>query len=92
MKRLPLLIGIAYPVLLFFVLYVVSSRDPFGIFDELYLMATGVGLPAAVLTLSFIAIRRTDGAVWVPFILLALWVAAMTLLHFWVVAQIAAGV
>lgn len=92
MKRLPLMIGIAYPVILFGVLYFVSSRDPFAIFDEFYLMATGVALPAAVLTLSFIALRRTKGAFWVPFIVLCLWVAAVTVGHFWVIAQIAGGV
>ncbi len=92
MKRLPLFIGFAYPLFLFGVLYFVSSRDPFAIFDEFYLMATGVALPAGVLTLSFIILRRTNGAFWVPFILLCLWIGAVTIAHFWVVAQIAGGV
>ena len=91
MKRLPLLIGIAYPLVLFAILYVVFSRDPFAIFDEFYLMATGVALPATVLTLSVIVLRRIEGAFWVPMILLALWIGAVTIAHFWVVAQIAGG-
>ena len=92
MKRLPLLIGVAYPIILFGVLSVVSTRDPFGIFDETYLMATGVALPAVVMTLAVILLRRRDGATWLPAILLSLWVIAVTIAHFWVVGQLAAGV
>lgn len=91
-KRLPLLIGVAYAVILFGILYVVANGDPFAIFDEGYLMATGVALPALVLTLSAIVLRRREGAFWLPMILLAIWVCAVTLMHFWVVALIAGGV
>lgn len=92
MKRLPWIIGIGYPILLFGILYLVASGDPFAIFDDTYLMGTGVLLPAIVLTASFMIIRRTGERFWGPAIVLGLWVAAMTLAHFWVVAQIAGGV
>ena len=92
MRRLPLFIGIAYPIVLFGILYVVLNRDPFGIFDEGYLLLTGVVLPVTVLTLSAMIIRRAADRFWLPMIALAVWVGAVTMAHFWIVAQIAAGV
>ncbi len=92
MKRLPLLVGIGYPIVLFGILALVASRDAFAIFDDTYLMGTGVALPAVVLTVTFMVMRRTEGAFWVPAIVLGLWIAVVTFAHFWVVAQIAGGV
>lgn len=91
-RRLPLLVGIGYPVVLFGILFLVVRRDAFAIFDEVYLMATGVALPALVLTLSVIALRRGGGGFWLPVLALIVWIGVVTLAHFWVVAQLAAGV
>lgn len=92
MKKLALLLGVAYPFVVFTIFYWVSESDPFGIFDETYLMGMGVALPAAILTLSVILIRRGEGAFWLPVILMAVWITGVTMAHFWAVAQLAAGV
>ena len=92
MKRLPLLIAFGYPLILFGVLFLVARNDPFAIFDDTYLMATGVVAPALATTLAIILWRRETG----PSLLTALglvgWVILVTLAHFWLVAEFAKGV
>ena len=92
MKRLPLLIAVGYPLILFGVLFIVARKDPFGIFDELYLLATGVVAPALATTVLVILWRRDDGPTLLKTLGLVGWVILVTLAHFWLVAEFAKGV
>ncbi|MEO1537816.1 MAG: hypothetical protein AAFR73_08800 [Pseudomonadota bacterium] len=92
MRHLPLVLGIAYPAILFGSFYLAVSLDPFAIFDEIYLIATSVALPAVFLSAGVVVLRWAGGRIWVPAVLLLIWVAAMTFAHIWLVAEVSAGV
>lgn len=92
MTRVPLLIAVGYPLALFGALFFLSKRDPFAIFDEFYLMATGVAAPALATTFAVILHRRDGGPSLLKTLALVAWIIAITAAHFWLVAELAAGV
>lgn len=92
MKALMWLMAIGYPAGLAAALYVMTNRDPFSIFNEYYMLATLVLIPALLLTLTVIVGRSDQSPGWTWVGTLGLWIVMVTGAHLYIIGALARSV
>ena len=92
MRKILLGVFLLYPIVIVVIFRVTFSRDPFAIFDEFYLALTSLAVPVTIIFGLIVMLWRNGWKSWFWTAITATWVMVLTVLHFWVVMQIAASV